>query len=150
MTDKYILLVEDNPDDVTLTELALERARIPNKLVVVWDGEEALDFLFSQGKYVNRDHGQNPAAILLDLQLPYISGLEVLKQIRTDERTKLIPVVILSSSISEKDIQDSYALGATKYFRKPMDFDQFTELICQVKSAWLDEDEDSTIQEGVQ
>jgi two-component system, response regulator len=145
MSDKYVLLVEDNPDDVALTQVAFNKCQIPEKLMVTIDGEEALDFLFSQGGYVNRDHGQNPAAILLDLKLPYISGLEVLKQIRADSRTSLIPVIILSSSISDKDVQESYALGASKYFRKPVDFDQFMEIIQQVKSAWLDRDAEGYI-----
>ena len=94
MSDKFILLVEDNPDDVALTQMAFRKCRISNKITVVWDGEEALDFLFSRGKYVDRDHGQNPALILLDLKIPCISGLEVLKQIRANEETSSIPVVI--------------------------------------------------------
>lgn len=145
MSDKYVLLVEDNTDDVALTRVAFKKCRISQKLVVAMDGEEALDFIFSRGKYAYRENGLQPAAILLDLKLPYISGLEVLKKIRTEPKTSSIPVVVLSSSIDEKEIQESFALGATRYFRKPVNFDQFMELIQQVKTSWLDEDYDSPL-----
>ena len=138
MSDKFILLVEDNPNDVALTQMALRKCRIPNKVTVVWDGEEALDFLFSRGKYADRDHGQNPALILLDLKIPCLSGLDVLKQIRANEKTCSVPVVILTSSVEENDRKESIHLGANSFFVKPIRFDEFIELIQQLSSKWLD------------
>ena len=119
MNDKLVLLVEDNEDDVTLTEMAFKKGQIPGKLVVVMDGQEALDFLFYQGKYKNRTPVENPALILLDLKLPLVSGLDVLKEIRANKNTSQIPVVILTSSIEEKDQTDSYSLGANDFICKP-------------------------------
>ena len=135
--DKYILLVEDNRDDVALTQMALKKCQISNKLVVVSDGAEALDFLFSRGRYVDRDHSQEPAFILLDLNLPCISGLEVLQQIRSSKRTNSIPVVILTSSVEESDREESFRLGANSFFVKPVDFDEFIVLVRHIMSDWL-------------
>jgi CheY-like chemotaxis protein len=140
LSKKYILLVEDNPDDIALTQIAFKKCRIAQNLIITRDGEEALDFIYCRGQYAGRDPKNDPQVIILDLKLPYISGLEVLRNIRENRRTSLIPVVILSSSISEKEMQDSYNLGASRYFRKPMDFDQFLELVQQVGSTWLSDD----------
>lgn len=137
MSDKYILLVEDNPDDVALTQMAFRKCRISNKLAVAWDGEEALDFLFSRGKYADRDSGQKPALILLDLKIPCLSGLEILQQIRADEKTCSIPVVILTSSVEETDREESLHRGANDFFIKPVDFDEFMGLVQQLNSEWL-------------
>jgi two-component system, response regulator len=138
MVEKYILLVEDNPDDVALTQMAFRKCRIPNKLVVASDGEEALDFLFGRGKFADRDLSQEPALILLDLKLPYISGFEVLQQIRADKRTHSIPAVILTSSVEETDREKSYRLGANNFFIKAVDFHEFLGLVQQLSSDWLD------------
>jgi CheY-like chemotaxis protein len=137
MGDKYILLVEDNRDDVALTQMALKQCQVSNKLVVVSDGAEALDFLFSRGRYVDRDHSQEPAFILLDLNLPRISGLEVLQQIRSTKRTDSIPVAILTSSVEESDREESFRLGADSFFVKPVDFDEFAIMFKQLCSKWL-------------
>lgn len=137
MPEKYILLVEDNPDDVILTELAFQKSQLPCKLVVVVDGREALDFLFYQGKYTNRTPVENPALILLDLKLPLINGLDVLKEIRANKYTSQIPVVVLTSSLEEKDQTDSYKLGANDFIRKPTGFSRFIEEIQQIKAKWL-------------
>jgi two-component system, response regulator len=137
MSDKFLLLVEDNPNDVALTQMALRKCRILNKVTVVWDGEEALDFLFSRGKYVDRDPGHNPALILLDLKIPCLNGLEVLKQIRANEKTYSIPVVVLTSSVEENDREESIYLGANSFFVKPVRFNEFTELIQQLSLDWL-------------
>lgn len=136
MDQKIILLVEDNPDDVALTERALKKNNIRNKLVVAADGVEALDYLFCSGKYAGQTTTL-PQVILLDLKLPRVSGLEVLKIIRTDERTKLLPVVILTSSKEEQDLIDGYKLGANSYMRKPVDFSQFQEAVKQLGLYWL-------------
>ena len=138
MSDKFILLVEDNPNDVALTQMAFRKCRIPNKLAVAIDGEEALDFLFSREKYADRDHGQNPALILLDLKIPCLSGLDVLKQIRANKKTNLIPVVILTSSVEETDREESYRLGANDFFVKPVNFQVFVGLIQHLISEWLE------------
>ncbi|MFQ5964146.1 MAG: response regulator [Candidatus Scalinduaceae bacterium] len=137
MKDKIILLVEDDPDHIELTMRAIERHNVENGVVVARDGVEALDYLFGTGKYVDRDTSIMPVVILLDLKLPKIDGLEVLRRIRNDERTKLIPVVILTSSDEEKDIVQGYNLGANSYIRKPMDFGQFTEAVRQLRLYWL-------------
>jgi two-component system, response regulator len=137
MSDKYLLLVEDNPDDVELAKMAFKKCRIPQNFSVVSDGEEALDFLFRRGKYAERDHGLNPALILLDLKIPCLSGLEVLQQIRGDARTRAIPVVILTSSVEETDKEACLQMGADDYFVKPVDFDEFIELVRQLNSRWL-------------
>jgi two-component system, response regulator len=137
MKNKIILLVEDNPDDQELAFLAFERCHIPNKIVAVRDGMEALDYLFGTGRYAQRDPENMPAVILLDLNLPKVNGLEILKRIRSDKRTQLLPVVILSSSQEEEDILASYHLGANSYVQKPMNFDQFTEAARQMGTYWL-------------
>lgn len=137
MEEKIILLVEDNPDDVTLTERALNKSHILNKLVVAKDGVEALDYLFGTGIWSGRDLTDTPQVILLDLKLPKIDGLEVLKRIRADNRTKLLPVVILTSSIEERDLMAGYALGANSYIRKPVNFNQFAEAVRQLGLYWL-------------
>jgi len=134
---KDILLVEDNPDDVTLALRALKRNNILNEVVVVQDGAEALDYLFGQGKYQGRDTSQTPAVVLLDLKLPKVDGLEVLRRLRADERMKRLPVVILTSSNEEQDLVESYNLGANSYIRKPVDFLQFAEAIRQLQLYWL-------------
>ena len=134
---RIILLVEDNPDDQALTLRALKRNKIANKVVVVDDGVEALDYLFGSGAYSGRDVGVMPALILLDLKLPKLSGIDVLKRIRADERTRLLPVVILTSSREESDLIDSYGSGANSYIRKPVDFDRFLEAVRQLGLYWL-------------
>lgn len=137
MQDKIILLVEDNSDDVELTLRALKKNNILNEVVVARDGAEALDYLFGGGAYAGRDMASMPAVILLDLKLPRIDGLEVLERIRSEERTKLLPVVILTSSKEEKDRMSGYKLGANSYIRKPVDFNQFTEAVRQLGLYWL-------------
>ncbi len=137
MKNRIILLVEDNPDDVELTLLSFQKHNIFNEVVVVRDGAEALDYLFSTGAYAKRDKSIMPAVILLDLKLPKINGLEVLRRLRADERTKLLPVVILTSSKDEQDILNGYKLGANSYVRKPVDFTQFSEAVKQLGLYWL-------------
>jgi len=135
--DKVILLVEDNPKDEALTLRALKKANVLNPIVVARDGVEALDYLFAQGAYANRDPGANPQVILLDLKLPKIDGLEVLKTLRLDERTKLLPVVILTSSVEEQDLVRGYSLGANSYVRKPVDFIEFIDAVRSLGLYWL-------------
>ena len=137
MDKKLILLVEDNPDDETLTLRAFKRNNILNEVVVARDGVEALDYLFSSGMYADRDMSVMPQVILLDLKLPKIDGLEVLRRLRADDRTKFLPVVILTSSKEEQDLINSYSLGANSYIRKPVDFSQFIEAVQQLKLYWL-------------
>ena len=137
MEEKIILLVEDNPDDVTLTERALKKSHILNKLMVAKDGAEALDYIFGTGNFTGRDMNSMPEVVLLDLKLPKIDGLEVLKRIRSDKRTKLLPVVILTSSKEENDLINGYTLGANSYIRKPVNFNQFVEAIHQLGLYWL-------------
>ena len=132
-----ILLVEDNPDDVDLTLRAFQKNNIANEVVVARDGVEALDYLFARGSHASRDPARSPSVVLLDLKLPRIDGLEVLGQIRADERTKLLPVVILTSSKEEQDLIKGYALGANSYIRKPVDFAQFMEAVRQLGLYWL-------------
>jgi len=132
---KRILLVEDDPNDVELTLTALKEFNLANEVVVAGDGAEALDFLFKRGAFSERVNG-NPAVILLDLKLPKISGMEVLKQIRESEALKMIPVVILTSSREEKDLNDGYSLGTNAYVVKPLDFQQFLEAIKQLGAFW--------------
>ncbi len=134
---KIILMVEDNPDDELLTITALKDNNIMNEVIVVRDGEEALDYLFKTGKYNNSDYTILPQLILLDLKLPKVDGLEVLQRIRSNHTTKLLPVVILTSSKEETDLIKSYALGANSYIRKPVDFDQFTQAIKTLGLYWL-------------
>jgi two-component system response regulator len=137
MSKKIILLVEDNPDDELLAIRALKKNNISNKVVVVRDGVEALDYLFGTGAHAGRDMSEMPQIILLDLKLPKIDGLEVLRRLRSDERTKLLPVVVLTSSREEQDLTESYSLGANSYIRKPVNFAQFTEAIRQLGLYWL-------------
>jgi CheY-like chemotaxis protein len=132
-----ILLVEDNPDDEALTLRALQKNNISNQVVVARDGVEALDFIFSTGLYVDRDPGDIPQVILLDLKLPKVDGLEVLRRIRADPRTHMLPVVILTSSKEEQDLIRGYSLGANSYVRKPVDFTQFVEAVRQLGLYWL-------------
>jgi two-component system response regulator len=137
MKDKIILLVEDNPDDEALTIRALKKNNISNQVIVVRDGPEALDFLFGTGKHSGRDINLMPQVVLLDLKLPKIDGLEVLRQLRANESTKLLPVVILTSSDEEQDRLKGYGLGANSYVRKPVDFNQFIEAVRQLGLYWL-------------
>jgi two-component system response regulator len=137
MSTKTILLVEDNSSDIDLTKRALLKGHILNELVVAEDGQEALDYLFGTGMYADRDSARPPTLILLDLKLPKVDGLEVLRRIRGDSRTKRLPVVILTSSKEEQDIATSYDLGANSYIRKPVDFLQFAEAIENLGLYWL-------------
>jgi len=137
MSEKMILLVEDNPDDVALTLRAFKKNNIMNCLHVVTDGAEALEYLFGTGKYASRDTSQQPTVILLDLKLPKVDGLEVLKRIRADDRTKLLPVVVLTSSKEEMDIMNVYSNGANSYIRKPVEFEKFIEAVGQLGLYWL-------------
>lgn len=137
MSDGTILLVEDNEDDELLTLRAFKSAGITNEVVVVRDGVEALDYLFATGTHAGRDKKALPQVILLDLNLPKIGGLEVLKRLRQDERTKLLSVVILTSSKEEEDIARSYALGANSYVRKPVDFAEFARAVKSLGHYWL-------------
>jgi len=132
-----ILLVEDNPNDLELALYALKRNNIANSIHVARDGTEALDFIFAQGEYVHRRLEDVPKLILLDLKLPKIDGLEVLKRIKSDPRTRIIPVVVLTSSTEERDIIESYQLGVNSYITKPVDFEQFTEVVRQLGFYWL-------------
>ena len=134
---KIILLVEDNRDDEELTRMALEQSNIANELVVAHDGVEALDYLFGTGAYAGGKPPDLPAVILLDLKLPRIDGLEVLQRIRKEERTRRVPVVVLTSSKEEQDVLDSYGFGANSYIRKPVEFDKFFEATRQLGMYWL-------------
>jgi two-component system, response regulator len=137
MEDKMILLVEDNADDEKLTLRALKKNNIGNDVVVARDGVEALDYLFGTGSYAGRNMSIMPQVILLDLKLPKLDGLEVLRRLRSDERTRLLPVVILTSSNEEQDRVQGYGLGANSYVRKPVDFTQFTDAARQLGLYWL-------------
>jgi len=137
MAQKSILLVEDNPDDEVLTLRALRKSKIANEIVVARDGVEALDYLFCTGMYAGRDPLELPQVVLLDLKLPKIDGLEVLQRIRADERTRMLPVVILTSSKEEPDMASAYTRGANSYVRKPVDFNQFVDAIGQLGLYWL-------------
>src|SRR5580704_7277526 len=139
MTDRQIeiLLVEDNKDDLELTLHALRKENLANSIQVVRDGEEALEFLFCSGAYANRSFDHPPRLILLDLKLPKVDGMEVLKRLKGDPRTRTIPVVILTSSKEERDLVNGYGLGVNSYIQKPMDFDQFRETVKSVGLYWL-------------
>ena len=137
MRTNMILLVEDNPDDEALTLRALKKNNILNEVVVARDGVEALDFLFGAGAHAGRDLARMPEVILLDINLPRINGLEVLEKIRANERTRLLPVVILTTSNEEQDKLKSYTLGANSFIRKPVDFQQFSEAIRHLGIYWL-------------
>jgi DNA-binding response OmpR family regulator len=137
MAHKIILLVEDNPDDEDLTVRALRQNNIVNEIIVAHDGAEALEYLFGTGKFAGRDVNMMPEVVLLDLKLPKIDGLEVLKRMRANDQTALLPVVILTSSTEERDLMNGYKLGANSYIRKPVDFVQFTEAVRQLKLYWL-------------
>jgi two-component system response regulator len=134
---KTILLVEDNPDDQALTLRALKKNKILNEVVVASDGVEALDYLFGTGAHAGRDLREQPQLVLLDLKLPKIDGLEVLRRLRADTRTRLQPVVILTTSNEDRDILSSYELGANSYIRKPVDFEQFMDAVRQLGLYWL-------------
>lgn len=136
-SEKIILLVEDNPDDELLTLMAFKDNNITNEVIVARDGEEALDYLFGAGVYKGRDLSIPPQVILLDLKLPKVDGLDVLRKIRSNPVTQILPVVILTSSKEEVDIMKSYQLGANSYIRKPVDFEQFSEAIKQLGLYWL-------------
>lgn len=137
MTRKLVLLVEDNPDDEALTIRALKKANVANDIDVVRDGREALDFLFCEGQYADRDQSSMPGLILLDLKLPKLSGIEVLQHMRADPRTELIPVVILTSSSQDEDIVQSYQSGANSYVRKPVDFADFADAVARLGLYWM-------------
>ena len=137
MEDKVILLVEDNADDEKLTLRALKKNNISNEVVVARDGAEALDYLFGTGAYAGRNLSVMPQVVLLDLKLPKLDGLEVLRRVRADARTRLLPVVILTSSNEEMDRINGYGLGANSYVRKPVDFNQFSEAARQLGLYWL-------------
>jgi CheY-like chemotaxis protein len=137
MSEKVILLVEDNPDDEALAIRALKRHHVGNDIVVARDGVEALEYLFGTGAYQGRDVSLKPSVVLLDLKLPRVDGLEVLRRLRGDDRTKLLPVVVLTTSSEEQDLLDSYSLGCNSYIRKPVDFIQFSEAIRQLGMYWL-------------
>jgi two-component system, response regulator len=137
MEKKMILLVEDNPDDEALTLRALKKSNILNEVVVARDGVEALDFLFATGMYGDRDANIMPQMVLLDLKLPKIDGLEVLRRLRADERTQMLPIIILTSSKEEQDLINGYKYGCNSYIRKPVDFSQFSESVRQLGLYWL-------------
>jgi two-component system response regulator len=137
MRNKTILLVEDNPDDELLTLRVLKKNNGFNKVVVARDGAEALNYLFGEGAYAGRDTSDVPQLVLLDLKLPKVDGLEVLRRLRADERTRLLPVVILTSSREQQDLLDGYGYGANSYVRKPVDFAQFSRVVEQLELYWL-------------
>jgi two-component system response regulator len=137
MSEKMILLVEDNPDDEELTMRALRKAKIANEIAVARDGAEALDFLFARGQHAGRDAARLPAVILLDLNLPKLGGHEVLRELRADERTRLVPVVVLTSSSEDEDKLRSYQSGANSYVRKPVEFTAFANAVGQLGMYWM-------------
>jgi two-component system response regulator len=137
VTTGIILLLEDQDDDVELTLRAFSRSKVANEIVVMRDGEEALDYLFATGTHSGRDRNVMPSVVLLDLNLPKVNGLEVLRRMRADERTRLLPVVVLTSSKEERDVIASYDLGANSFVRKPVDFAQFVEAAHQLGLYWL-------------
>jgi two-component system, response regulator len=137
MPEKVILLVEDSPDDIELTMRAFKQNNIMNKVLVAQDGEEALDYLFARNGYADRSPEEDPVVVLLDLKLPKVDGLQVLREMRADKRTQLTPVVVLTSSTEERDLCESYSMGANSYVRKPVDFIQFSEAVKQLELYWL-------------
>ena len=137
MADKLILVVEDNPDDEALTLRALKKANLANDIMVVRDGSEAVDFVFGQGQHAGRDASRLPAVILLDLKLPKMSGLDVLRVLRGDPRSRLIPIVMLTSSSEDEDMLNSYESGANSYVRKPVDFSAFVSAVSQLGVYWM-------------
>jgi two-component system response regulator len=137
MTHKEILLVEDNPDDVELTRIAFDEAKVANRLVVVRDGAEALDYLFARGAHADRNPDDLPSIVLLDLNLPRVDGREVLQAIREDPRTRSLPVVVLTTSTEPFDLESAYALGVNSYIQKPVDFERFVWAVKQVGLYWL-------------
>jgi two-component system response regulator len=137
MSQKEILLVEDNPDDVELTRIAFAEAKVANNLAVVGDGAEALDYLFARGRHAHRDPDDLPSIVLLDLNLPKLDGREVLQAIRANDKTRALPVVVLTTSTEPFDVEASYALGVNSYIRKPVDFEQFVWAVKQVGLYWL-------------
>jgi two-component system response regulator len=137
MEEQLILLVEDNDDDAELANMAFRKAKITNPVHRARDGVEALDYLFARGAYLDRDVSDTPAIVLLDLNLPKLSGLEVLKAVRADERTRHLPIVVLTSSSEERDLVGAYDLFANSYVIKPVDFDEFVEAALQLGSYWL-------------
>jgi CheY-like chemotaxis protein len=137
MAEKFIMLVEDNPDDEELTLRALRQAKIVNEIVIAHDGSEAVDFLFGKGAHAGRDLARMPAVILLDLKLPKLDGLDVLKRLREDARTELIPVVVLTSSSEDEDMLKSYRSGANSYVRKPVQFSEFASAVSQLGLYWM-------------
>ena len=137
MSEKVVLLVEDNPDDEFLTLRSLKQNNLQNEIIIVHDGAEALDYLFGTGAYADRDTSKMPTVILLDLSLPKMNGFEVLQRLRSDDRTKLLPVVILTSSKEESDVINGYKLGANSYVRKPVNFAEFTEAVRQLGLYWV-------------
>ena len=148
MSDRVILLVEDNEKDEELTLRALKKGKVINPVVVARDGVEALDYLFARGSHASRSPEAMPQVILLDLKLPRVDGLEVLKALRADERTKLLPVVVLTSSNEEQDLINSYSFGANSYVRKPVDFAQFVEAARQLGLYWLVLNETAPLKRG--
>ncbi|MDI7203392.1 response regulator [Leptospira santarosai] len=132
-----ILYAEDNPQDSELTLRSLKRHNLTNQVKLVRDGEEALEYLYATGRYVNRDKTQLPSLILLDLKMPKVDGIEVLRKVRSEEFTKMLPVVILTSSAEEKDIVESYRLGVNSYVVKPLDFDKFSEVASEIGFYWI-------------
>jgi two-component system, response regulator len=145
---RIILLVEDNPNDVKLTISAFEKSNVSNEIVVVGDGEEAIDYLFARGRHAGRDSEAMPEVILLDMKLPKIDGLGVLKRLRADERTRRLPVVMLTSSKEERDVTSSYNLGANSFVRKPVDFAEFIDAARHLGLYWLEMNEPPPRREG--
>jgi len=137
LTNSAILLVEDNPSDVDLTKRAFEKKNLANTLVIVRDGQQALDYLFGAGAYAGRNVADLPACILLDLKLPKVDGVTVLQTIKADERTRMIPTIVLTSSNELRDIKACYGLGTNSYIRKPVDFDEFVEVVSHLGLYWL-------------
>jgi two-component system, response regulator len=137
MLERYILLVEDNPDDEELTLISLKKSGVLNEVKVVRDGEEALQFLFAEGQYRDRDPSAVPAVILLDLMMPKLNGFEVLERVKTNPATKCVPVVVLTSSSEEEDLIASYKLGANSFVRKPVEFNRFADAVAQLGLYWL-------------